>query len=51
MDKIWDADMKFISKFNKVFRFLLCNIDIYRKYAWVVPWVIPTLDEKNSQAK
>ena len=43
--------MKFISKFNKVFRFLLCNIDIYRKYAWVVPWVIPILDEKNSQAK
>ena len=43
--------MEFIRKFNKVFRFLLCNIDIYRKYAWVVPWVIPVLDEKNPQAK
>ena len=26
-----------ISKFNKGFRFLLCIIDIYSKYAWVVP--------------
>ena len=25
-----------ISKFNKGFRFLLCVIDIYSKYAWVV---------------
>ena len=25
------------NKFNKGFRFLLCVIDIYRKYAWVVP--------------
>ena len=25
------------SKFNKEFRFLLCIIDIYSKYAWVVP--------------
>ena len=24
------------SKFNKVFQFLLCGIDIYSKYAWVV---------------
>ena len=29
-------DMQLISKFNKGFRFLLCAIDIYRKYAWVV---------------
>ena len=29
--------MQLISKFNKRFRFLLCGIDIYRKYAWVVP--------------
>ena len=29
--------MKFISKFNKRFRFLLCVIDIYSKYAWVIP--------------
>ena len=26
-----------ISKFNKVFRFLLCVIDIFSKYTWVVP--------------
>ena len=39
-DNIWAADladMKLISKFNKGFRFLLCVIDIYSKYAWVVP--------------
>ena len=26
-----------ISKFNQEFRFFLCVIDIYSKYAWVVP--------------
>ena len=31
------ADMQLISKFNKAFRFLLCVIDIYSKYAWVIP--------------
>ena len=29
--------MQLISKFNKWFRFLLCAIDIFSKYAWVVP--------------
>ena len=29
--------MQLISKFNKGFTFLLCFIDIYSKYAWVVP--------------
>ena len=28
--------MQLISKFNKGFRFLLCDIDIFSKYAWVV---------------
>ena len=28
--------MPVISKFNKGFRFLLCVIDIYSKYAWVI---------------
>ena len=28
--------MQLISKFNKVFRFLLCVIDIHSKYAWVI---------------
>ena len=29
--------MQLIKKFNKAIRFLLCVIDIYGKYAWVVP--------------
>ena len=29
--------MQLISKFNKRFRFLLCVIDIFSKYTWVVP--------------
>ena len=29
--------MQLISKFNKEFRFLLYFIDIYSKYAWVIP--------------
>ena len=39
-DHIWVtdlADMQLISKFNKELRFLLCVIDIFSKYAWVVP--------------
>ena len=31
------ADMQLLSKFNKGFRFLLCVIDIFSKYAWAVP--------------
>ena len=30
------ADIQLISKFNKGFRFLLCVIDLFSKYAWVV---------------
>ena len=29
------ADMLLLSKFNKVF--LLCIVDIFNKYAWVIP--------------
>ena len=39
-NNIWGADiadMKLFSKFNKGFRFLLCVINIYNKYAWVIP--------------
>ena len=39
-DNIWVADladMQLISNFNKGSRFLLCVIDIFSKYAWVVP--------------
>ena len=31
------VDMQLISKYNKGFRFLLCIIDIYNKYAWFIP--------------
>ena len=31
------ADMQLLSKSNKGFRFLLCVIDVFSKYAWVVP--------------
>ena len=39
-DNIWGADlanMQLLSKYNKEVRFLLCIIDIFSKYAWVVP--------------
>ena len=39
-DNIWSADladMQLVSKFNKGIRFLLCAIDIFSKYVWVVP--------------
>ena len=29
--------MRLISKLNKQVRFLLCVIDIFRKYSWVLP--------------
>ena len=31
------ADMQLLSKYNKGIRFLLCVVDIFSKYAWVVP--------------
>ena len=37
---IWGADlagMQLISKFNEGSRFLLCVVDIYRKYGWIIP--------------
>ena len=40
IDRIWGTDltnMQLISKFNKRFRFLLCVINIYSKYAWAIP--------------
>ena len=30
------ADMQLICKFNNAFCFLLCAIDIYSKYIWIV---------------
>ena len=31
------ADMQIISKYNKGIRYLLCAIDLFSKYAFVVP--------------
>ena len=39
-DHIWGvdlADMQLLSKFNEGFKFLLCVIDIFSKYTWVIP--------------
>ena len=39
IDNIWGVDvgdMQLKDKFNKGFRFLLCAIDIFSKYAWVI---------------
>ena len=39
-DNIWgvdSADMQLISKYNKGIRYLLCAIDLFSKYAFVVP--------------
>ena len=39
-DNIWGfdlADMQLISKYNKGVRYLLCAIDLFSKYAFVVP--------------
>ena len=39
-DNIWGvdlADMQSLSKYNKIIKYLLCTIDLFSKYAWVVP--------------
>ena len=39
-DNIWGvdlADMQPLSKYNKRIKYLLCAIDIFSKYTWVVP--------------
>ena len=39
IENIWGAvlaDRQLISKFNKGFKFLLCVIDVYSKYTWVI---------------
>ena len=49
IDNMWGADvadMQLISKFNKGNRFLLCAIDIYSKYAWVIAFQ-KILDESS----
>ena len=44
-DNIWGFDlddMQLLNKYNKGIRYLLCIIDLFSKYAWVVP-----LKDKN----
>ena len=39
-DEIWSADlvdMQAFSSFNKGFKYILTVIDVFSKYAWVVP--------------
>ena len=39
-DNIWGvdlADMQALSKYNKGIKYLLCAIDFFSKYAWVIP--------------
>ena len=39
-DNIWGvdlADMQSLSRCNKTFKYLLCAIDLFSKYAWVIP--------------
>ena len=38
-DNIWGvdlADMQSLSKYNKGIKYLLCAIDLFSKYAWVI---------------
>ena len=39
-DNIWGvdlADMESLSKYNKRVKYLLCVIDLFSKYAWIIP--------------
>ena len=39
-DNIWGvdlADMQSLSKYNKRIKYLLCVVDLFSKYVWVVP--------------
>ena len=39
-DNIWGvdlADMQSLSRYNKRIKYLLCAIDLFSKYAWVIP--------------
>ena len=44
-DNIWGVvNITNLSKYNKGFKYLLCAIDLFTKYAWV----IPIKDEKGT---
>ena len=40
LDNIWGVDlvdMQSLSRYNKGIRYLLCTINLFSKYAWVIP--------------
>ena len=40
IDEIWSSDlveMQQFSKWNKGYRYLLMNIDVFSKYGWIIP--------------
>ena len=53
-DNIWGADlanMQLRNKYYREFRFLLCIIDIFSKYVWVVPLKNNTITITNAFQK
>ena len=39
-DNVWGVDlavMQSLNRYNKGFKYLLCAIDLFSKYAWVIP--------------
>ena len=36
-DNICGVDMQLLSKYKKGIKYLLCSIDLFSNYAWVVP--------------
>ena len=58
IDHQWQADLADMSKLsnsNDKFKFLLCIIDVFSKYAWVVPfktrWIKPLVNAFKSVLK
>ena len=43
------ADMESLSKYNKGIKYLLCAIDLFSKYAWVIPIKVIKVFEKVLQ--
>ena len=46
------GDMQLLSKFDKRIHFLLCVIDIYSEYLWVIPLKdknVITINDQNDQ--
>ena len=49
-DNIWGVDLaniQSLNKYNKGIKYLLCAIDLFSKYAWVVPVLVLLMHFKN----